>query len=53
MGGSRENAAPAQIALAWVLARKPWIDPIPGTTKLHLLQRLNSCRRSSEPAFDR
>jgi len=29
------NATPAQIALAWLLARKPWIVPIPGTTKLH------------------
>jgi aryl-alcohol dehydrogenase-like predicted oxidoreductase len=29
---------PAQIALAWLLARKPWIVPIPGTTKLHRLQ---------------
>lgn len=32
------NAAPAQIALAWLLAQKPWIVPIPGTTKLHRLQ---------------
>src|SRR5580765_2234120 len=31
----RKRATPAQIALAWVLARKPWIVPIPGTTKLH------------------
>ena len=30
----RKNATPAQIALAWLLARKPWIVPIPGTTKL-------------------
>jgi aryl-alcohol dehydrogenase-like predicted oxidoreductase len=29
---------PAQIALAWLLARKPWIVPIPGTTKLHRLE---------------
>ena len=28
------NATPAQIALAWILAQKPWIVPIPGTTKL-------------------
>ena len=35
---SRMNATPAQIALAWVLAQKPWIAPIPGTTKLHRLQ---------------
>ena len=33
----RKKAAPAQIALAWVLAQKPWIVPIPGTTKLHRL----------------
>lgn len=32
-----KNATPAQIALAWVLARKSWIVPIPGTTKLHRL----------------
>jgi hypothetical protein len=34
----RKNATKAQIALAWVLAQKPWIVPIPGTTKLHRLQ---------------
>jgi aryl-alcohol dehydrogenase-like predicted oxidoreductase len=34
----RKNATPAQIALAWLLTRKPWIVPIPGTTKLHRLQ---------------
>jgi aryl-alcohol dehydrogenase-like predicted oxidoreductase len=33
-----KNATPAQIALAWLLARKPWIVPIPGTTKLHRLE---------------
>ena len=33
----RKNATPAQIALAWLLARKPWIAPIPGTTKLNRL----------------
>src|SRR6185312_12150129 len=33
-----KNATPAQIALAWVLAQKPWIVPIPGTTKLHRLK---------------
>ena len=32
------NATPAQVALAWLLAQKPWIVPIPGTTKLHRLQ---------------
>ncbi|WP_319529563.1 aldo/keto reductase [uncultured Cohaesibacter sp.] len=36
--GSDKGATPAQIALAWVLARKPWIVPIPGTTKLHRLE---------------
>jgi len=34
----RKRATPAQIALAWLLARKPWIVPIPGTTKLHRLE---------------
>ena len=34
----QKNAAPAQIALAWVLAQKPWIVPIPGTTKLNRLE---------------
>jgi aryl-alcohol dehydrogenase-like predicted oxidoreductase len=33
----QKKATPAQIALAWLLARKPWIVPIPGTTKLHRL----------------
>jgi aryl-alcohol dehydrogenase-like predicted oxidoreductase len=33
----RKGATPAQIALAWVLAQKPWMAPIPGTTKLHRL----------------
>jgi aryl-alcohol dehydrogenase-like predicted oxidoreductase len=35
---SRKNATPAQVALAWLLAQKPWIVPIPGTTKLHRLE---------------
>jgi aryl-alcohol dehydrogenase-like predicted oxidoreductase len=34
----QKNATPAQIALAWVIAQKPWIVPIPGTTKLHRLE---------------
>jgi aryl-alcohol dehydrogenase-like predicted oxidoreductase len=34
----RKKATPAQIALAWVLAQKPWMVPIPGTTKLHRLE---------------
>jgi aryl-alcohol dehydrogenase-like predicted oxidoreductase len=35
---ANKNATPAQIALAWLLAQKPWIVPIPGTTKLHRLE---------------
>ena len=35
---ARKKATPAQIALAWVLAQKPWIVPIPGTTKLDRLK---------------
>jgi aryl-alcohol dehydrogenase-like predicted oxidoreductase len=35
---ARKNATPAQIALAWLLAQKTWIVPIPGTTKLHRLE---------------
>ena len=35
---TKKNATPAQIALAWLLAQKPWIVPIPGTTKLHRLE---------------
>jgi aryl-alcohol dehydrogenase-like predicted oxidoreductase len=36
--GARKKTTPAQIALAWLLAQKPWIVPIPGTTKLHRLE---------------
>jgi aryl-alcohol dehydrogenase-like predicted oxidoreductase len=36
--GERKNATPAQLALAWLLAQKPWIVPIPGTTKLNRLE---------------
>ncbi len=36
--GERKNATTAQVALAWLLAQKPWIVPIPGTTKLHRLE---------------
>jgi aryl-alcohol dehydrogenase-like predicted oxidoreductase len=35
---AQRNATPAQIALAWLLAKRPWIVPIPGTTKLHRLE---------------
>ena len=55
-----QEATPAQIALAWLLAQKPWIVPIPGTTKLHRLEenlgaasiqlwRKRSAERSSMP----
>ncbi|MFN7972269.1 MAG: aldo/keto reductase [Acidobacteriota bacterium] len=36
--GKQKGVTPAQVALAWLLARKPWIVPIPGTTKLHRLE---------------
>jgi aryl-alcohol dehydrogenase-like predicted oxidoreductase len=36
--GARQDATPAQVALAWLLAQKPWIVPIPGTTKLARLE---------------
>jgi aryl-alcohol dehydrogenase-like predicted oxidoreductase len=36
--GARRKATPAQIALAWLLAQRPWIVPIPGTTKLNRLE---------------
>ena len=36
--GQKKRATPAQIALAWLLAQKPWVVPIPGTTKLHRLE---------------
>lgn len=39
---TKRNATSAQIALAWVLAQKPWIVPIPGTTKLHRLTENNA-----------
>jgi len=35
---SKKKVTPAQIALAWVLAQRPWIVPIPGTTKIHRLE---------------
>lgn len=35
---SAKGVTPAQIALAWLLAQRPWIAPIPGTTKLHRLE---------------
>jgi aryl-alcohol dehydrogenase-like predicted oxidoreductase len=35
----RKKATPAQIALAWILAQKPWMVPIPDTTKVHRLEK--------------
>jgi aryl-alcohol dehydrogenase-like predicted oxidoreductase len=41
--GERKNASPAQIALAWLMARKPWIVPIPGTTQMpHMLENIGA-----------
>jgi len=40
---NRKQAAPAQIALAWLMAQKPWIVPIPGTTQMaHMLQNIGA-----------
>ena len=48
---SARGATPAQIALAWLLAQKPWIAPIPGTTKLHRLdENLASTQLELAPA---
>ena len=45
----KENATPAQIALAWLLAQKPWIVPIPGTRNLdHLNENLRSDQRAAD-----
>jgi len=41
--GERKNAAPGQIALAWLMAQKPWIVPIPGTTQMaHMIQNVGA-----------
>jgi aryl-alcohol dehydrogenase-like predicted oxidoreductase len=48
------GATPAQIALAWLLAQRPWIVPIPGTTKLHRLgENLGAADYSFSPAQPR
>ncbi|WP_461099174.1 aldo/keto reductase [Spirosoma luteolum] len=49
---NRKQATPAQIALAWVLARKPWIVPIPGTTKQHRLRENNGAAAIELSASD-
>jgi aryl-alcohol dehydrogenase-like predicted oxidoreductase len=47
----RKNAAPAQIALAWLMAQRPWIVPIPGTTQMpHLLENLGAARVQFTPS---
>jgi len=48
----RKHATPAQIALAWLLAQKPWIVPIPGTTKLHRLEENTSAAEIELTAED-
>jgi aryl-alcohol dehydrogenase-like predicted oxidoreductase len=48
----RRKATPAQIALAWLLAQKPWIVPIPGTTKLHRLEENNGAVNVTLPPDD-
>ena len=54
---TKKGATPAQIALAWLLAQKPWIVPIPGTTRLHRLEENNGAAAASthprRPAGDR
>jgi aryl-alcohol dehydrogenase-like predicted oxidoreductase len=47
-----KGATPAQIALAWLLAQKPWIVPIPGTTKLHRLEENNGAAQVTLEASD-
>jgi aryl-alcohol dehydrogenase-like predicted oxidoreductase len=47
-----KDATPAQIALAWLLAQKPWIAPIPGTTKLHRLTENNGAEKIELTADD-
>jgi aryl-alcohol dehydrogenase-like predicted oxidoreductase len=49
--GARKSATPAQIALAWLMAQKPWIVPIPGTTKMdHLRENLEAVKVQLTPA---
>jgi aryl-alcohol dehydrogenase-like predicted oxidoreductase len=50
--GEQKKATPAQIALAWLLAQKPWIVPIPGTTKVHRLEENVAAARVELTADD-
>lgn len=48
--GDRKHAAPAQIALAWLMAQKPWIAPIPGTTQMaHMIQNVGASSVAFSP----
>ena len=49
---AKKNATPAQVAIAWILAQKPWIVPIPGTTKLHRLTENNGAAAISLTSVD-
>ncbi len=47
---ARKQATPAQISLAWLMAQKPWIVPIPGTTQMpHMLENIGAAKFSSQP----
>ena len=47
----RKNATPAQIALAWLMAQKPWIVPIPGTTQMaHMVENTGAMRVQFTPS---
>jgi len=49
--GARKGATPAQIALAWLMAQKPWIVPIPGTTNMgHLRENVDAAKVQLTPA---
>ena len=49
--GERKHATPAQIALAWLMAQKPWIVPIPGTTQMpHMLENIGADGVALTPA---
>lgn len=47
----RKGATPAQIALAWILAQKPWMVPIPGTTRRHRMEE-NAAAAETELSAD-
>jgi aryl-alcohol dehydrogenase-like predicted oxidoreductase len=50
-GATKGGATPAQIALAWLMAQKPWIVPIPGTTKMdHLRENVDAVKVQLTPA---